>query len=116
PCGLGGAPRERVLDDLELRALLEQPPAQRVDVGHRQTAVIGDEHRLGVLQPIGQLLDDLALVLFLHLISSGNDEARTGGGPKEESRAPTSVPTSAGLLPFRAAAWLRRFLVGQAVT
>ena len=56
---LGRAARQRVLDDGEARAALDQPRAQVVDLRHRQPAVVGDEQRVRGLQPRGQLLDDL---------------------------------------------------------
>ena len=65
---------EGVLHDRELRAALDQPRAERVDLRHRQAAIVGHEQRVGRAQPLRQLLDDLRLVLFLHLvISFGND-------------------------------------------
>jgi len=54
--------------------LFDQPRAERVDLRHRQATIVGHEQRVGRAQPLRQLLDDLRLVLFLHLvISFGND-------------------------------------------
>jgi hypothetical protein len=58
PARLGRALRQRVLDDGELRALLDHLRAQLVDLGDRQAAVVGDEERGRRLQTLGQLLDD----------------------------------------------------------
>ena len=44
--GLGRAAGERVLDDVQPRPVLDQPPAQGVDLRHRQAAVVGDDQRL----------------------------------------------------------------------
>src|SRR3954469_23410814 len=71
--GLGSAPGERVLDDREARADLEQLAAQLVDLGHRQAAVVGDHQGLARAQALGQLLDDSLFLGFQHVISSGND-------------------------------------------
>jgi hypothetical protein len=46
---LARAPCERVLDDREPRPVLEQLAAQVVDLRHRQTAVVGDDQRVGRL-------------------------------------------------------------------
>ena len=73
--GLCRAAGERVLDDREPRPVLEQPPTQGVDLGHRQAAVIGDEERLRVAEPLRQLGDHAFLVLFLHFTSLRNRPA-----------------------------------------
>ena len=67
---VGGALGERVLDDGELRAVLQQLGAEVVDLRHRQAAVVGHDQRLGRLEPFGQLRHDPLFVLFLHLTSS----------------------------------------------
>ena len=64
---LGRAPGQRVLDDREAGAVLEQLRAQLVDLGVRQAAVVGDDQRLRRAQPLGQLCDDPLLVTLLHL-------------------------------------------------
>jgi len=71
--GLGRAAGQRVLHDGELRPVLEQLGAETVDLGHRQPAVVRDDQRLARLEPIGQVCDDLLLVLFLHCHSLRND-------------------------------------------
>src|SRR6185503_6690753 len=65
---LGRPPRERVLDDREAGAGLEQLAPQLVDLRHRQAAVVRHHQGLGVAQPFGQLLDDSGLLLFQHPI------------------------------------------------
>ena len=69
--GLGGPARERVLDDGEARAALEQPRAKLVDLRHRQPPIVGDEQRVGSLQPLSQLLDNLFFLISSHLTSTG---------------------------------------------
>ena len=65
--------------------------AQRVDLRHRQAAVVGDDQRLARAQPLGQLGDDLFLLGFVHVTSSGNDEParRRAGG---DVQAPSTPP------------------------
>ena len=67
--GLRRAAGEGVLDHAELCPVLEQPPAEGVDLGHRQAAVVGDEERLRRPELLRQLGDDAFLVLFLHCTS-----------------------------------------------
>ena len=70
---LGGAPRQRVLDDAERRAVLQHLGAERVDLAHREPAVVRDEQRVRLLQLLRQLRDETFLLGFLHMaISSGN--------------------------------------------
>src|SRR5205085_3010359 len=67
--------------DGEARPVLEQLRPQVVDLRHRQAAVIGDEQRVGLAQPVGQLGDQPLLVFFLHLLtSSKSNRARTQAG------------------------------------
>jgi len=61
---------ERVLDDREARAVLDQLGAELVDLGHGQAAVVRHEQRLGRAQPLGQLGDNSLFVLFLHQLTS----------------------------------------------
>ncbi len=64
--GLGRALRERVLDDGEPRALLDQLAAQLVDLGDGEAAVVRDDQRLGRLEPLGELLDQSFFLRSLH--------------------------------------------------
>jgi hypothetical protein len=70
--------RERVLDDGEARAALEEAGAQLVDLRHRQAAVVGDEHRLRSLQTLRQLGDNLFFLFSLHLTSTGLPPSQGG--------------------------------------
>ena len=98
--GLGRTARQRVLHDREARAALDQPRAERVDLRHRQAAVVGDEQRVGRAQPLGQLCDDLLLVLFLHRITSSYGSSPHGGGlEKRRCEILCSNTASGGLLP-----------------
>src|SRR5579884_2676284 len=67
PGGLGRAAREGVLDDAEPRPALDQLAPQGVDLGHRQAAVVRDDHRLRPAELLRQVRDDPFLVRFLHL-------------------------------------------------
>src|SRR5579871_6605031 len=69
--GLGRAARERVLRHRELRAALDELRAERVDLRHRQAAIVGDEQRVRGLEARGQLFDDVLFLFFLHLTSAG---------------------------------------------
>ena len=71
---LGRELRQRVLDDGEARARLEQARAELVDLRHRQAAVVRDHQGLRVGQPLGQLGDDPFFLRSQHVISSGNDQ------------------------------------------
>ena len=64
---LRGAPGERVLHDRERRPVLAQlrPNAGELRVG--QPAVVRHDQRLGLGEPLGQLLDDPFLVSFVHV-------------------------------------------------
>ena len=64
---LGRASGERVLDDREAGAVLEELRAKPVDLGVREPAVVGDDQRLRRPQPLRQLCDDSLLVTLLHL-------------------------------------------------
>jgi hypothetical protein len=67
---LGGAARERVLHDLEARAVREQLGAKCIDLRHRQAAVVRDDQRVGRAQALGQIGDDAFLLFLVHVISS----------------------------------------------
>ena len=67
---LRGALRERVLDDREAGAVLEQLSAQVADLVHRQAAVVGDDQRLGATQPLRQLGDQAFFVRSVHPFTS----------------------------------------------
>src|SRR5947209_7837375 len=83
--GGSSATRQRVLHDREPRAVLEQASSKRVDLGHRQAAVVGDHDRLRRAQPFGQLRDDALLVFLLHpLTSSKTTRARAQAGSSRE--------------------------------
>ena len=80
PRSFGRAACKRVLDDGEARPVLEQLSAQRVDLLHRQPAVVRDDEGVRRLQPLGQVSDDLLLVLSQHFCSSnGSTRARRAG-------------------------------------
>jgi hypothetical protein len=76
---LGGSARERVLDDAEAGAVLDEPRSQSLELFVRQSAVVGDEQRVGRLELLDQLADDPLLlrlvhvVIFLRVICSAND-------------------------------------------
>ena len=78
--GLGGAARERVLDDGELRAVLEQLAAQRVDLRHRQAAVVGHDQRVGRLSFSVSSLTTRSFSVFVHSTSS-HEIGPPGGEP-----------------------------------
>src|SRR5438132_5336674 len=78
----GREPRERVLDDREARAGLEQARAPLVDLGHRQAAVVGHHQGLRRAQALGQLGDHSLLLGFQHRIISRKREP-AGAGSKE---------------------------------
>src|SRR5581483_5178773 len=67
---------------------------QLVDLGDRESAVVGDEERLRALQPLGQLLDDPFLVLLQHVLSPEMTRARRN----EPWETDVLGLTSAGLL------------------
>ena len=104
--GLGRAARERVLDDGEARAALEQPRAQLVDLRHRQPAIVGDEQRVRGLQARGQLLDNVFFLISSHLTSTGLLPSR-GGLPVVSGGQLLGRNCSGLLQPARPA--LRRF-------
>ena len=80
PGGLGRAAGERVLDDREAGAVLDQLRAQAVDLGVREAAVVGDDQRLRRPQPLGQLCDDSFLLTLLHLSPPLKRSSPHGGG------------------------------------
>src|SRR5581483_5814652 len=53
--------------------------AQRVDLRHREAAVVGDDQRLRRPEPFGQLCDDAFLVISVHLPPSRHRPASWAG-------------------------------------
>ena len=79
---LGGTLRERVLDDREPRALLDQLAAQLVDLRDGEPAVVRDDQRLGRAQPLGELLDQSLFLGSVHSVAPLKriDPPRGGSG------------------------------------
>ncbi len=67
---LGGAARERVLDDAEARPVWQKLVPQRLELLVRQAAVVGNDEGVGRAELGRELLDDPFLVRFQHVISS----------------------------------------------
>ena len=65
---LGGLAGERVLDDPETRAVLEQDVAKRFELLVREPAVVRDDQRLRRPEFGGELRDDSFLVGSQHVI------------------------------------------------
>jgi hypothetical protein len=85
---LGGAPRERVLDDGEPGAVLEQLVAEPLHLGVRQPAVVRDDQGVRGADALRQPLDHLLLLSLQHRFTSFSMvRARREAGPsaKEES-------------------------------
>src|SRR5262249_52430141 len=64
--GLGRTAGQGVLHDAEAGPALEQLATKSIDLGHRQAAIVRDDHRVRVAELLRQLVDDTFLVLFLH--------------------------------------------------
>ncbi len=87
---VGGAPRQRHLQHLEFAVGGAEAAPQRLLLGHGKAAVLGDERRFGVLQPLPDLLNGADLLWswhpFLHMIE----------GPRRVDPGPCGGSTCAG--------------------
>ena len=84
PRYLGRALRERVLDDREAGAVLEELRAHLVELAHREAAIVGQDERVGGAQALCELRDDLLLLGSLHRITSFvTTRARLPGGHEQ---------------------------------
>src|SRR5215471_11698282 len=73
-----GPPRQRVLDDAVLYVLRAQPPAQVLELGDRQTPVVGEDGHLRPLQFLREQLDLLYLFLSWHKKTSAPADGHGG--------------------------------------
>ena len=89
-------PCERVLGDVERGADLAERAADVCDLGDREAAIVGDDHRVGGADALGQLLDHPALLVNVHLSPPGlplrrPPWRRTQGRPWRRALVPASV-------------------------
>ena len=83
---LGGSLGEPVLDHAEGGVGLTQAGTKLGRLGDADPAVVDREDRLGLAEPLGDLLDRCCLLFLVHRIDPRNERARSQAGSKHQQR------------------------------